>query len=194
MVLTGACLFLFNVAPLRKGASATTLLLVVGGMYAACRLYFSAAFALLKKLQAIPLASKHPALVSCAFIGAAALAGGALLYAAFPAARAALARSLWDSMGDLPAVLQKSFDGERKRLYERAWKVLGLLVGWALFLFVLELVARAGLWLSLTLFRAVRSGLRDKRGMAKGGEEEEDGVGGAGSSGEEEGEGPPSAK
>jgi len=83
-------------------------------------------------------------------------------------------------------VLDRSFQGEKQRLYERAWKVLGLLVGWTLFFFAFELVARLGMYLTLGLVRAVARGLRaggsakkdaSTASVATASEEEEEGEG-----------------
>lgn len=183
LLLTVGCLFVFNVSPLFKTSRqspGSVLVILVLSMYSAFRAYFGGAFALLRWVQAIPLvaASSYRAFVSQAVVAAATLSGLTLLYAAFPEARVSLAAGLWSSLGDLPEVLERSFQGEKQRLYERGWKVLGLLVGWTLFFFAFELVARLGLWLTLGLIRAVARGLRagglPKKVAPSTGAEEED--------------------
>lgn len=165
LLLTVGCLFVFNVSPLVKSSRqspGSVFVMLVMAVYFAFRAYFGGAFALLGWIQVTPLvaASPHKALVSQGVIATATFSGLALLYLAFPEARASLVAGLWSSLGDLPEVLDRSFQGEKKRLYERAWKVMGLLVGWTLFFFAFELVARLGLYLTLGLVRAVARGLK----------------------------------
>ena len=170
LVVSGALVSVFSISPLfpswRSQGTASSSQLFVGlvmGAYAAFRVYFGLVFYAIARVEsAVPSLSSSPHRLSLSrgLVALAFVAGLFLVNFLFPQCKQALYKLALDALGELPDILGATMDEEYKRVRERAYKMLGLFVGWFVFFFGFEIVVRGVLLVLQSLTQAVLVGFR----------------------------------
>lgn len=70
----------------------------------------------------------------------------------YPSALQVFMDTVWDALGDLPQVLDTVGKDDRKRIYNRAYKIVWLIVGWFVVLLIVQLALHA-------MFELIRMGM-----------------------------------
>ena len=129
------------------------------GVYAAFRIYFGVLFHATSSLSA-----KRPQVVRVMTL-LAVVGGVYAMMKVVPNSEESIKQLYTEVVGDLPEVVLKAGDSQIKNAQKMSYRVFGLLGGWFLVLFVVELGMRAVLWvLSLLLAPVLKGKGKGKRG------------------------------